>query len=60
MTGQPGGRYACEFLSHTIGDGTPVGHYGPEGGANFMDFGKAIKLWRGLHWLGITCSKLSP
>ena len=36
---------ACKFFSHPIGDGAPAGHYGPEEGAKFMDFGKAIKHW---------------
>ena len=51
---------ACQFFSHHIGDGAPAGHFGPEEGANFVDFVNAIKLWGGLHWLGIACSKLSP
>ena len=44
MTGQLGMDDTCQFFSHPISNGTPPGFYGPEVGANFMDFGKAIKL----------------
>ena len=33
-----------QFFCHPICYGTPTGHYGPEEGANFVDFGQAIKL----------------
>ena len=33
-----------QLLDHSICDRPPTGHNGPEEGANFLDFGKAIKL----------------
>ena len=36
----------CQFFDYPIGDGTSTEHNGLEGGANFMNFGKAIEFGR--------------
>ena len=43
-----------QFFGHPIGCGTSTGHYGPERGAYFMNFGKAID-FGGTALVGYNC-----
>ena len=35
-----------QLFGYPIGNGAPTGHYGSEGGAKFVNFGKAIEFKR--------------
>ena len=43
-----------QLLGYPICYGTPTGHYGPEVGAIFMNFGKTIE-FRGDYMMGYNC-----